>query len=71
MNYASVDPLSAKEARIQTAANEAYRVLEGQESAPTNPRERLLDILRNATREAPLHALALAFIFGVMAARRR
>ena len=71
MTDVSIGPLSAEEARIQGAADEAYRVLEDKQGARTNPRVHLLDVLREATREAPLHALAIAFILGVMIARRR
>jgi hypothetical protein len=67
----SIGPLSAEEARIQNAADQAYRVLEDNGSAPANTTARLLDLVRDRTREAPLQALGVAFILGVMLARRR
>jgi len=71
MTDLSVGPLSAEEARIQNAADQAYRVLEDNAGAPANTTVRLLDLVRDLTREAPLHALAVAFVLGVMVARRR
>jgi hypothetical protein len=70
MTDVSVGPLSAKEAHIRSAADEAYRVLEGEEP-PRGATSQLLDILRARTREAPLQALAVAFLLGVMLKRRR
>jgi hypothetical protein len=71
MTDVSAGALSQEEARIQNAANEAYRVLEGEEPAPATATAQLLDILRARTREAPLQALAVAFLLGVMLMRRR
>ncbi len=71
MTDASVGPLSAEEARIQSAADAAYRVLEHDEPAPADATTRLLAALRARTREAPLQALAVAFLLGVMLRRRR
>jgi hypothetical protein len=61
-----------EEARVQHAADEAFRVLTGSEVplAP-RPRMRVSQVLRDVTREAPLHALAVAFLLGVLVARRR
>lgn len=59
-----------EEARVQEAADEAFRVLTGRE-VPPRPRVRVSQVLRDATREAPLHALAIAFLLGVLVARRR
>jgi hypothetical protein len=61
-----------EEARVQHAADEAFRVLTGDE-APPLPRRRMraAEVLRDVTREAPLHALAVAFLLGVLIARRR
>jgi hypothetical protein len=70
MSDVSVGPLSAEEARIQSAADEAYRVLEGEAPAGRSATAQLLDILRSRTREAPLQALAVAFLLGVIAKRR-
>jgi hypothetical protein len=71
MTDVSVGPLSAEEARVQSAADEAYSVLEGDEPVPADATTRLLDALRARTREAPLQALAVAFLLGVMLRRRR
>jgi hypothetical protein len=70
MTDVSVGPLSSEEARIRSAADEAYRVLEG-EAPPPSATAQLLDILRARTREAPLQALAVAFLLGVISRRRR
>ncbi len=61
-----------EEARVQHAADEAFRVLTGNEVPPL-PRRRsqVAQVLRDATRDAPLHALAVAFLLGVLVARRR
>jgi hypothetical protein len=60
-----------EEARVQHAADEAYRVLTGDE-APPLPRRRLRvsQVIREATLDAPLHALAVAFLLGVVARRQ-
>jgi hypothetical protein len=71
MTDVSVGPLSVEEARIQSAADEAYRVLEGEERSPASAATQLLDVVRARTREAPLQALAVAFLLGVMLMRRR
>ncbi len=65
-----------EEARVQQAADEAFRVLTSDEVPPL-PRRRtgaahvLRGALRDATRAAPLQALAAAFLVGVLVARRR
>ena len=61
--------LSAEEV-IRADAEQGYRELEGELNAAPRPAEKLLAALRARTREAPLQALAAAFILGVMAARR-
>ena len=63
-------PLSKDEVKIREAADQAYRQLEGELIPDARPAEKLLDALRTRTREAPLQALAVAFILGVMASRR-
>jgi hypothetical protein len=57
---------------VQHAADEAYRVLTGDEAQPL-PRRRLSvsQVIRDATLDAPLHALAVAFLLGVLVARRQ
>jgi hypothetical protein len=66
----SAGPMSGEEVRIRNAADQAYRVLEGEEP-PRSATSQLADILRARTREAPLQALAVAFLLGVMLSRRR
>ena len=71
MTELSVGPSSLEEARIQSAADQAYRVLRGEESSSLGARDRIFDLLRDITRRAPLRALAVAFVVGVIVARRR
>ena len=63
-------PLSTAEVKIREAADQSYRELEGELTLEARPGEKLLEALRARTREAPLQALAVAFILGVMAMRR-
>lgn len=58
-----------QEAHVQQAADEAYRALTG--NAEPLPRRRIAEALRQVTLEAPLHALTIAFLLGVLIARRR
>ncbi|HEU0369007.1 MAG TPA: hypothetical protein VFR42_07355 [Candidatus Acidoferrum sp.] len=60
-----------EEARVQQAADEAFRVLTGNEVPPPRRSVRVSQLLRDATLNAPLHALAVAFLLGVLVARRR
>jgi hypothetical protein len=60
-----------EEARVQHAADEAFRVLTGNEDELPPLRTRFSESLRQATLEAPLHSLAVAFLLGVLLARRR
>jgi hypothetical protein len=62
---------STEEARVQHAADEAFRVLTGHEDELPPLRTRFSESLRRATLEAPLHSLAVAFLLGVLLARRR
>lgn len=62
-------PLSTEEVKIREAADEGYRELEGELTPETRPFEKLLDAVRARTREAPLQALAVAFVLGAMAVR--
>jgi hypothetical protein len=71
MTDAGVGPLSAEEVKIREAADQAYRVLNGEETPAGRPADQLLHVLRMRAREAPLQSLAIAFILGVMVARRR
>ena len=58
-----------EETHVQQAADEAYRVLTG--NAEPLSRRRFAEPLRQVTREAPLHALTIAFLLGILVARRR
>jgi hypothetical protein len=71
MTDAGIGPMSAEETRVREAADKAYRALEGEEPPPVVSGDRLLKLLKDATREAPLRALAIAFILGAVFARRR
>jgi hypothetical protein len=70
MTDADVGPLSAEEARIREAADQAYSILEGEEALRPNSRALLIQTVRTVTREAPLTALAVAFLLGAMLSRR-
>jgi hypothetical protein len=56
---------------LQQALDNAVEVLEGESDAFASAKLRFKDALRRATREAPLHSLAIAFLLGVLIARRR
>jgi hypothetical protein len=62
---------ATEEAHVQQAADEAFRVLTGEEDELSPPRDRFLQTLRRATRQAPLHSLAVAFLLGALVMRRR
>jgi hypothetical protein len=62
---------SSEKAHVQQAADEAFRVLTGNEDDVDPAGLRFTDRLRRATLEAPLHALAVAFLLGILVARRR
>jgi hypothetical protein len=64
--------LSATEkAHVQQAADEAFRVLTGEQDELPPQRDRFIEALRQATLQAPLHALAVAFLLGALITRRR
>lgn len=62
-------PLSKEEVRVREAADQSYRGLKD-EFSTARPADKLLDAVRLRTREAPLQALAIAFILGAMLVRR-
>jgi hypothetical protein len=62
---------ATEEAHVQQAADEAFRVLTGEEDEFPPPRDRFLQMLRQATLQAPLHSLAVAFLLGALLMRRR
>lgn len=61
----------SEEARVQQAADEAYEVLTGNGVPPKQPRTRVAQVLREVVLEAPLQAVTVAFLLGVLVARRR
>ena len=71
MTDVNVGGLSLEEDRIQKAADQAFRVLDGDEGGVTPARRRFLWDLRQVTKNAPLHSLAVAFLLGVILSRRR
>jgi hypothetical protein len=60
-----------EDVHMQQALDNAVEVLEGENDALVSAKRRFTDALRGATREAPLHSLAIAFLLGVLVARRR
>jgi hypothetical protein len=62
---------SSEEGNIQQAADQAFRGLTSDETPPAPGRLRLSEALRRATRKGPVRALTIAFLLGVVAARRR
>ena len=64
------DVLSAEDVRIEQAADQACRVLNGEDEV-SRIGKGLSQSLREATLQAPLHSLAIAFLLGVLVARRR
>jgi hypothetical protein len=70
MNEIGLTP--GEQAHVQAAADQAYEVLTGRETPPPVRREdRWIAALRRMTVNAPLSSLAIAFMLGVMFARRR
>lgn len=63
--------LSIEEERVQQAADTASRILAGQQDNLAPAWRRLGDALREMTLEAPLHSLLVAFLLGIILARRR
>jgi hypothetical protein len=58
-------------ARIQEAADAAGRILLGADVVVEPASGTFIDALARMTREAPLQSLAVAFLLGVLTARRR
>jgi hypothetical protein len=69
MSDAGLSP--SEQAHIQQAADQAFRILTNDDEQPGPSRFRVSRALRKVTREAPLQALTIAFLLGVLAARRR
>jgi hypothetical protein len=62
---------ATEEAHVQQAADDAFRVLTGEKDELPPPRDRFLETLRQATLQAPLHSLVVAFLLGALITRRR
>lgn len=62
---------TSDEARIEHAAGSIRDVTKDMVEALPAQGARLTDVLRKATVEAPLQSLAIAFLLGVLVARRR
>jgi hypothetical protein len=71
MTEISSGVVSPEDVRIQQALDNAVEVLEGENDALASAKRRVADTLRRVTREAPLHSLAIAFLLGVLIAKRR
>ena len=66
----SASGVSSQEMRIQQAADEAVRILEGAEDRLATADRGYFHTLREATLRAPLHSLLIAFLLGALIARR-
>jgi hypothetical protein len=62
---------SPENTRIQQAADNAVDVLSGDQDKLAAAKRRFADALRSVAREAPLHSLVIAFLLGVLVAKRR
>ena len=62
-------PTADPEQRIDNAVD-AIRSMSQDLADEVTPRPGWLDRLTSATREAPIHSLAIAFLIGVILARR-
>ena len=67
---AGTDELSPEAARVYRAAKAISAMSDDMDAELFQP-NRVLDALRLLAREAPLRSLAVAFVLGVMVARRR
>jgi hypothetical protein len=67
---AGTDELSPKAARVYRAAKAISAMGDDMDAELFQPNP-VLDALRLLAREAPLRSLAVAFVLGVMVARRR
>ena len=62
--------LTEQDLRIEQAADQAERILAGEDVRP-HLGAAVAQALRQVTMAAPLRSLAIAFLLGVLAARRR
>lgn len=69
MTNDATEPTGDTEQRIDNAVD-AIRSMSQDLADEVVPRPRLLDRLSAATREAPINSLAIAFLIGVILARR-
>jgi hypothetical protein len=69
MTNDAAEPTGDTEQRIDNAVD-AIRSMSQDLADEVAPRPGLLDRLSAATREAPIHSLAIAFLIGVVLARR-
>jgi hypothetical protein len=69
MTNDATEPTGDTEQRIDNAVD-AIRSMSQDLADEVAPRPGLLDRLSAATREAPIHSLAIAFLIGVILARR-
>ena len=69
MTNDATEPTGDTEQRIDNAVD-AIRSMSQDLADEVVPRPRLLDRLSAATREAPIHSLAIAVLIGVILARR-
>ena len=67
---AGTDELSPEAARVYRAAKAISAMSDDMDAELLRPNP-VLDALRLLAREAPLRSLAVAFVLGVMVARRR
>ena len=67
---AGTDELSPEAARVYRAAKAISAMSDDMDAELLRPNP-VLDALRMLAREAPLRSLAVAFVLGVMVARRR
>ena len=69
-DQAAIESTSCRVSRADMGRSERRRGSSHQ-SAPERPAPRVSDQLREMTMRAPLQALSIAFLLGVMVARRR
>ena len=67
----STEELSPEAARVYRAAKAINAMSDDMDAEPFPQPNPVLDALRVLAREAPLRSLAVAFVLGVMVARRR
>ena len=71
MSMPEAPGVTSDEARIENAAGSIRDMTKDMVEAVPAQGARLTDVLRKATVEAPLQSLAIAFLLGVLVARRR